>query len=262
MNSRPSPVRLAGSLAFAYLASFSLSVFGASHRTQNFIISAGTSELAREVAEAAERYRRDVAIDWLGAELQPWRDPCRVSVVVESGRDSQGETSYVFERGRPTSWQMYVQGTHRAVLRSVLPHEITHAVFATRFGRPLPRWAEEGACVTVEHRRDRSGLENMLPARLTVGKVMGLSEMFALRQYPRDALPLYAQGYSLVRFLLSQGGKPKFIGFLESGLDNADWTAATRTCYGYKTLDELQTAWTKWALLDHSSSSLALGKSP
>ena len=43
--------------------------FAASLRTQNFLITAPTPQLANAVAEAAERYRRDLAIHWLGQAL-------------------------------------------------------------------------------------------------------------------------------------------------------------------------------------------------
>ena len=37
---------------------------GASHRTQNFVSTAPTQQLAVEIGEAAEKYRRDLAIEW------------------------------------------------------------------------------------------------------------------------------------------------------------------------------------------------------
>ena len=53
----------------------------ASRRTQNFIIQAPTPQLADAVAEAAERYRRDLAMHWLGKTLTPWPRPCPIRVV-------------------------------------------------------------------------------------------------------------------------------------------------------------------------------------
>jgi len=36
------------------------------------------------------------------------------------------------------------------ILKRVLPHEVTHAVLMLHFGRPIPRWADEGAAVLAE----------------------------------------------------------------------------------------------------------------
>jgi hypothetical protein len=233
-----------------YLALFvglSAPAFGASFRTPNFIVTAPTKELAREIGERAEECRNRQALEWFGVELPTWVDPCPISATVGSDLKLQGWTSYVFLGGRPVSWQMQVQGPRAGLLRSVIPHEVNHAIFATYFGRRLPRWAEEGACVSVEHRRERGDLENLLPRQLDVDKVMGLDQMFTLREYPANVLPLYAQGYSLVSFLLTRGGKHKFVDFLRDGTDNANWAAAAQRHYGHATLLDLQMAWLQWA---------------
>lgn len=47
-------------------------------RSEHFIVSAPTHELAEEICQAAETLRRDLAIEWLGKELGPWREPCPI----------------------------------------------------------------------------------------------------------------------------------------------------------------------------------------
>ena len=126
--------------------------------TRNFLVSAPDPKLARKVAGEAERYRRELAIEWLGKELGPWREKCPIQV--ELGMHAGGETSFAFitdqtGRGTPVSWQMKIFGPPDRLLDAVLPHEVTHTIFATHFGQPLPRWADEGACTTVEHESER-----------------------------------------------------------------------------------------------------------
>src|SRR2546430_15023955 len=41
-------------------------------RSQHFIVSAPTQQLANEICQSAEQFRRDLAIEWLGHELPPW----------------------------------------------------------------------------------------------------------------------------------------------------------------------------------------------
>ena len=50
-------------LAIAAIVAASFFSMGASHRTQNFIVTAATPELAREMCEQAEAFRRDLAVD-------------------------------------------------------------------------------------------------------------------------------------------------------------------------------------------------------
>jgi hypothetical protein len=219
---------------------------GASYRTQHFIVSAGTPELAREIAEAAETYRRDLAVEWLGRELPEWSGPCPIRVQSGSNIGAGGATSFTFIRGRPHSWQMSVQGSRERILDSVLPHEVTHTIFATHFGRPLPRWADEGACTTVEHHSERAKQERMLLQFLHTDRGIAFNRMFAMTEYPSDIMPLYSQGYSVVRFLIAQGGKKKFVAYLGEGMKTNNWTAATQSHYGYSSLSDLQVTWLDW----------------
>ncbi|MFM7072506.1 MAG: hypothetical protein ACKO38_12020 [Planctomycetota bacterium] len=216
----------------------------AGYRTQYFIVTASTPEYAKEVAEAAERLRKELAIDWLGRELPPWRDSCPIEVVNDSG--AGGVTQFYFDRGQPYGWSMRIQGTRERVLDSVLPHEVTHMVFATHFGRPLPRWADEGACTTTEHVSERQKQERLLNTFLQSNRGIPFNAMFAMTEYPGDVLPLYAQGYSLTRFLISLEGRRRFIQFVGEGLGDRRWAAAVKRNYGFADLSDLQQQWNRW----------------
>ena len=219
---------------------------GADHPTRNFVVTAPTAELAREIAEAAERCRTSLAIEWLGRELPPWEQPCPIRVNVGRHLGAGGATSFMFHNGRPFGWTMSIQGSRERLLDSVIPHEVTHMIFATHFGRPLPRWADEGACTTVEHPAERSKQQALLISHLTTGRGIPFNQMFAMSEYPRDILPLYAQGYSLARFLIEQGGKRKFVEYVGDGMRTNNWHGATQKHYGLKDLSELQLTWLDW----------------
>ena len=221
-------------------------VWGDSYRTENFIVTARTRQLARYVARVSEQLRRDLAVAWLGKELRPWSAPCPIEVHDGSNLGAGGQTSFAFDAGRPFDWQMMVQGSQQRIIDSVLPHEITHTVFATHFGCPLPRWADEGACTTVEDISERSKQQRLLIEFLENDRGIAFHRMFSMKQYPRDILPLYAQGYSLARFLIQQGGKQKFVNYVGNGMQANNWPAATMTHYGYASLSELQQSWLRW----------------
>ncbi len=219
---------------------------GASYRTQNFIVTAPTPQLAAEIAQAAEHFRRELAVEWLEHELPNWAAPCPIVARVDPSLGAGGRTSFVFRNRRPSEWDMEIQGSHERILDSVLPHEITHTIFATHFGCPLPRWADEGACTTVEHQEERNKQEQWLIRFLKTERGIPFNRMFEMTEYPGDILPLYSQGYSLARFLIAQGGRPKFIHFVGQGLNTDNWPAAVRQFYGYDSLGELQLTWVEW----------------
>ncbi len=223
-----------------------LSSLGAGYRTQNFIVEAPTKELAEEIGRMAETYRHDLAVDWLGKPMPNWSQPCPITAQVAENLGAGGATSFLFDHGEVFGWKMNIQGSHERILDSVLPHEVTHTIFATHFRRPLPRWADEGACTTVEHESERSKQAIGLIQYLKTGRGIAFSQMFVMKEYPKDVLPLYAQGYSLARYLLDQGGKQKFLDYVAEGLQSENWPAITKKMYGFDNLGELQNSWLAW----------------
>jgi hypothetical protein len=232
--------------------------------SQNFIVFANTPQFAAQVSRAAEDYRSKLASYWLGEELTPWSQRCPVHVITSPRLGAGGETRFSPIPGGVGNWMMQVQGTEERVLDSVLPHEITHTIFATHFApfnkhppfdKYLPRWADEGACTTVEHIEEKSKHQHFLQDFLRSGRGIAFNKMFSLKDYPKDILPLYAQGHSVVQFLLDQGGPRKFVGFLEDGMRTGAWQVAMKDHYAYETIGELQTQWNRW-LRDGSPDSL------
>src|SRR6188768_3144585 len=134
----------------------------AGYKTTNFVVSAPTPQLAKEIGDQAEVYRKRLAIEWLGKELPAWSKPCPINAQVQPNMGAGGATSFVFDRGEVFGWKMNIRGSRERILDYVLPHEVTHTIFASHFRQPLPRWADEGACTTVEHVSEVSKQERML----------------------------------------------------------------------------------------------------
>lgn len=216
----------------------------ANYRTRNFLIQAPDPTLAKKVGDAAEKYRHDLASYWIGRPLPAWPTPCPVVVVAGPNLAAQGETNYHTSPVR--DFQMQVVGTPERILDSVLPHEVTHTVLATHFGRPLPRWADEGICTTVEHESEKNKHEAKLREFLSTRRGIAMNQLFLLTEYPNDVLPMYAQGYSVCRFLIEQQDAPTFIEFLSDYMRSPSWTENIKKHYGYDSLAELQQYWLAW----------------
>jgi len=218
----------------------------ARYRTANFIVEATDPNFAAQVAQTAEHYRRQLAIEWLGKELPNWSQPCPITVNVGASLGAGGATTFVFDRGTVCGWRMSIQGPPDRLLDSVLPHEITHMIFASHFRRPLPRWADEGAATTVEHPSERRKYYLMLHQFLRSGQGISFSQMFAMKDYPPNPMPLYAQSYSLADYLIQLGGRRKYVEFVGDGLNSGDWAGAVRRNYGIADLGQLQNTWLAW----------------
>ncbi len=226
--------------------------------TDNFLVTAPDPAFAKQVGYEAERFRKELAIQWLDEELPRWSQKCPIKVTLAP--HAGGETSFAFmyngqQRGEPTGWDMKIFGTPERLLDSVLPHEVTHTIFATHFRRPLPRWADEGACTTVEHLVEKKKNHGMLIQFLTSQPSRGIAfnRMFTMKDYPQDILPLYAQGFSVAKFLIMENGRKHFLDYVNAGMNVEQpgreleaWNRATRQYYGYQNLSELQVRWERW----------------
>ena len=98
-----------------------------------------------------------------------------------------------------------IQGSLDRLLASVLPHEVTHTVFAYYFRQPVPRWADEGGAVLSEDDIERNRHDQLVRQILnTPGRAIPLRRLFAMTKYPPDVMVLYAEGYSVS---ISRGGQ-------------------------------------------------------
>ncbi len=253
---RPCPSSPRGCPAhrIAVLLSFAAAVWAistsplsaASHRTENFDVSASSSATAQLIARQAEDLRSTLSQEWLGASLPAW--PQRCVVQVNTGVDRlSGDTTYTIVHGRVTRWQMVLNGPVERIVETLLPHEVLHTILASHFRNAVPRWADEGAALSVEAEADRHRLWAQEGARLTKGPWQPLQEMFNTDTYPEDRGNLrafYAQGAVVTEFLLA-GGKTRFLEFIQLGMRDG-WDRSAAACYGFADVASLESAWIGW----------------
>ncbi len=219
--------------------------------TENFVVHAPTKTLAKTFGEYAEKYRDEKARDWLGKEMPKWSQKCPLVVEITEGRTG-GATTFTFSdrQAGVLSQEMKIFGSVKQLLDSVLPHEITHTVLAYHFGQAVPRWADEGGSVLSENDKERLDHDVKCREFLNAGRGIPLRILFAMKEYPRDMIVLYAQGYSVSDYLIALGGcglkgRKRFLAFLETGMQksNKNWEKAVAAHYEFDTVDNLQVKW-------------------
>lgn len=249
------------SLSFVFCAAFLLlllagrgSLSAASVcKTENFVVTAANADLASRVAQCAEESRVRLARLWLGTELPAWTSPCPIKVKSGPDMGAGGETTFTFVGGNVTGWKMSVQGTEERILDSVIPHEVSHTIFATYFCCPVPRWIDEGAATSVEADVERNNYRNMLIGFLLENRGIPFNTMVRLSEYPRDMMPFYSQGFSVCEYLIAVGGHRRLVEFTREALRNNDWSASVKKYYGYEDLSDLQIRWTNWISAWHNA---------
>ncbi len=219
-------------------------LMGASYETRNFSVQAPTAQAARAVGDHAERCRQAIAQAWLGRDLPPWTRRCPIQVKLTGG-EAGGVTNFDFGSQGVSDQEISVEGRLDRILASALPHEITHTVFAAYFGGPMPRWADEGASLLSEDHREMIRHDEIVLKLLDRQGEMSLGQLFRQKDYPSDLWGFYGQGYSVSRFLVSVGGRPRFLKFVKDGMEGG-WDESTRRYYGFANCRELDRAWRSW----------------
>jgi hypothetical protein len=231
-----------------WLASLAVGILplltGASFRSANFTVDAPSREVAQRVAERAEACRTAIAMAWLGHDLPTWSRSCPIKVKLTDG-EAGGLTSFGFTQGRVTDQSMTVEGRLDRILASALPHEVTHTIFASYFGGPMPRWADEGASLLSEDDRELRRHDKIAVDLLSRRGEIPLARLFVIEDYPKDLMSFYGQGYSISRFLVEMGGRPRFLQYVRDGLKDG-WDSATRNHYQLTNVRELDRAWRSW----------------
>ena|GEM_PF-3578812 len=213
-----------------------------SWRTNNFVVTASSKKVARKVGRAAERYRKELALLWLGEEAATWDEPCEVRVnVTDHGR--YDSTSTGFLDGKLVEYGVELKGSLDEILEA-LPLQVTHTLLADRLGRPLPRWAEVGTGELAETRAVRERGHRWVSDNIGKKRFMALNQLLLLplNDYPKDPQAFFAEGLSLTEFLVQIGGRAKYLAFVAQG-ERDGWDKAAEAQYDYATVEELERAW-------------------
>jgi hypothetical protein len=231
--------------------------------TENFRLwHQGSRAQAEEVLQTAERARTRVCRKWFGEAVGPWQPRCELNLY-PSGAAYQAATGLPdrapgfaqtrHEGERVVSRQIDLRGDWPELLTALLPHEVTHIVFADQFGsRPLPSWASEGIAVLTEPSQNIARHLRNLPRHRDEGLLLSVKDLVEQSGYPNryGMGAFYAQSVSLVQFLEKEKGPEALTAFLRCAR-RAGMAPALRRHYGM-TFEELEQRWQQHAFHDSS----------
>jgi len=229
------------------LACLAMSNVAATYSSRNFVVNAPTPEMAQQIAERAEECRVEISNWWLGYELKPWFKPCVVTVQVGQ-MGSGGATTFAFSNGEVGDWNMNVQGSFERIMDSVIPHEVSHTIFACHFRRPLPRWADEGAATVIEHPVERERQKVLARHLIRTNQKIPFRQLLEMKEYPSDmqqVMNLYSEGYTLCEWLVFNWGQKNYLAFVNAAHQEG-WDQAIANHYPYKSVEELEQGWIAW----------------
>jgi len=211
---------------------------------ENFIVVAADQTLADEVLFKAERFRRDIAREWLERELPP--SVGRTIIHVEfSGAEDSGLTWAIDSPGRQYH-KLWLGISSPETLDPLLAHEIAHIVFATRYPRRLPAWVEEGIASRYDGRQRVGVRRDILQWYAQTDNWPSLRPIVAASAVIAEDQATYSVSVSATEYLLSLSDKATLLAFAETAkTDGCD--RALRRHYQIAGVDALQRAWQRWA---------------
>jgi hypothetical protein len=106
----------------------------------------------------------------------------------------------------------------------------------------VPRWADEGGSVLSEDDLERDRHDKLVRQILNQNRQIPLRRLFGLRDYPREVMCLYAQGFSVSDYLVKRSDRQTFLRFVAHGMQ-AGWDSAAQSFYRFRSVDELEAAW-------------------
>ena len=222
--------------------------------TENFKIVHFNAALAEKVAEAAEFSRAEIAAR-LGLTPQ-WKG--KISIVIHrtqaeyTARTAQPEwtggcSKFTTEAGRMGAAQIHSWQTSARLLKSVLPHEITHLIVNSNLADvgALPRCLHEGFAVMMEPTFRHEYFMNFLRARVKSRDFIPLQDLVVSRDYPRDPEFFYAEGFALLNFIVQEKGLKQAVALIRNASPGQAESELLHAC-GRKSMDELQADWVEW----------------
>ena len=215
-------------------------------RNENFIVFARDQSLAETTLANAEGLRKQIAKEWFEKELPPGEGRTLIHVEL-SGSEDSGLT-WVKDRSDPrqTLHRIWLTTTRDRALGSMLSHEMTHAVFATKFPDRLPPWIEEGIASLNDDPGRAADRMRILRRCAQQGSWPRLGGIIGARSIVATNDAAYCVAPSVVQYLLSRGDKADLIRFAVAAKEKG-YDRALRECYGLRGVQDLQLAWEAWA---------------
>lgn len=212
-------------------------------RNENFMVMAPSQELAEEVLKAAEQFRDDVAVRWLGAPLPPSVGPAIIHVELTETRDD----AFTWAKTGPDRkyHSVYLTTSRDRSVGSTLKHEITHVVLATRYPDRLPVWLEEGCAGFADDSFRLKTRRGILDWFARTGNWPNLSKVLNSKRMSAADRSSYAIACSVSQFLIERGGRHELLAFGEA-IQRQGLQAALNNSYELISVDELSKEWQAW----------------
>ena len=205
---------------------------------------AQTKVYARQILDQAERYRKEIAEEWLGAELPEGVGRTHINVAFSASQD-RGLT-WPDDGPRRTLHTLFLTTSPERAGGHTLKHELCHVVFATRFpaDKRLPTWIEEGIASRYDDAQRGRSRQKVVRWWEETGNWPAIDRILMAERLPATDRIGYTVAASLTEFLLSRRDKSTLVRFAQEA--RADLPSALRAHYQISSVADLKVQWQTW----------------
>ncbi|MGE0269183.1 MAG: peptidase MA family metallohydrolase [Candidatus Omnitrophota bacterium] len=208
------------------------------------------------VEEATETYYNNISKNLGFGRTQNWSYENRVKIYIyDSSEDyvyAGKQAGWSHGSASPTQKKIRTFPTAHGFFDSTLPHELGHIVFRDFVGYKtnIPLWFEEGVAMYAE-RAKRFGSHDVVRQAMHNGRFMPLDEltMIGLTPVTDEAVIslFYAESASVVKYLIDEHGKAKFVRFCRKLKEGSPFNWALDSVYvRFKDINKLNDSWERY----------------
>lgn len=169
-------------------------------------------QIAEQVLERADRLRKQIALEWLGAELPRSEGRAAITIHYQPGRESA--LTWAKDHTNRTLHDVYLRtkpGRVQQAIDEMLPHEIAHVVLATRYPE-IPAWINEGIASQYDDEGRKAIRRKLVRRWEETNSWPNVSRILEAQTLHANDHTGYAIASSLVEFLAMKHGKIQLLG--------------------------------------------------
>lgn len=228
------------------------------HRGRHFLIyyNAAPKDFIETIEDVSENYYTSITKTLGFPRPSAWSYDDRVQIYIYDDEDA-----YV-TAGRQARWSHGSASPKQKIIRTypaahgffdtTLPHELAHIIFRDFVGyrTRIPLWFEEGVAMYAE-RAKRFGAHDAVRQAQQQGTFLSLQQMTMMGYggiQGNEAVGLfYAHSASIVKFMIDEHGKNKFVRFCRKLKEGKPFDWALDEIYArFKNTERLNNAWVKF----------------
>lgn len=227
-------------------------------KSTHFIIhyKGAPEEFLTTLAERAEDYYDKIAEDLGFRRYNFWLWDNRAKIYIyddaSSYQAATAQPSWSMGSALPKDKVIHAFVGQKKFFDVVLPHEIGHIIFRefVGFDNPaIPLWLDEAVASYQEksqalqaHQQVRKAIEK--GTFIPLEKLCGINQILMFDQASVNLF--YAEGRSIIDYLIKEFGKDNFVRFCQDLRDRKNLERALASSYGFKNIQELEQAWQRY----------------